>query len=139
MAGFTELIVTRIGDQRLAVPLGAVKKVLPATAPVRVPSPTPTPPRVTVDEAQLPVWFGAGLMGAARVVLEPSDQMLVLRGEQPVILWVSAVEEVVQAQLSVDKVPGGADELIAGWAQVEKRALPVLDVPRFLRSTHGAP
>lgn len=123
MSAFTELILARIGGDYLLMPLSAVDRVLPAVRPEG--NGPGRAPRVSVDAREFTVCFGAALLGAARVVVEPSDQMLLLRGPSPLVLWVSAVEELLQAQ--IQPLPDGGSSFLRGVVQVERRSIPVLD------------
>ncbi len=128
-SSFVELIVCRVDRDVLLVPLSEVARVVPAEAPVRAPGARARPPVVTLDGQPVQVWFGAAFFGASQVTLEPSDQMLVLRGTSPVVLWVSAVEEVLEVQPQPARPEDGP--LVAGWCPVEGRALPVLALDSF--------
>jgi len=130
MSTFPELILSRIGGQHLLVPLAAVEGVTPALRPSVAPG-EGQPPQVELKGRPLPVWFGAALLGSPKVVLEPSDQLLVLRGSSRVVLWVSAVEEILQTQVH----PGSADSApwLGGVAHLEWRSVPVLDVEVFFK------
>ncbi|MDQ3262931.1 MAG: chemotaxis protein CheW [Myxococcota bacterium] len=132
MSAFTELILARLGGDYLLVPLAAVDRVLPAVRPEA--SGPGRAPIVSVDAREFIVCFGAALLGAARVVVEPSDQMLLLRGPSPLVLWVSAVEELLQAQIQPLADPGSS--MLRGVVQVERRSIPVLD-PDALFHSHS--
>jgi hypothetical protein len=128
-----ELVQIRSGAWRLLVPMRHVDRVLGAALPAARPAPGGEGTLVVaIGRDLLPVLFAAALLGAEEVSLEPSDQMVLLRdGGRRALLWVQAVEEVVEF-LPVPPPPGPADlALVAAWSGAG-RPLAVLDVPRLL-------
>ena len=112
--------------------MSAVERVhgaaLPALQPRGGGPPTPV---VGVGGALVPVIFAAALLGAEEVSLQAADQLLLLRaGEDRVLLWVDAVEEVVEHAPVPAPSAGAAAGLACAWSGAE-RPLAVLDVPRL--------
>ncbi len=89
------LMVVRTATWRFAVPMSDVERVLAAAMPVGLPSASGTL-AVRLDDALVPVVFGASLFGADEVTLRAGDKMVVLASDAGrTILWVDAVEDVV--------------------------------------------
>lgn len=127
-----ELVAVRCGAWRLLVPMRHVARVLGAALPALAPG-GDAAPTVAVGSELLEVIFGEALLGAAEVALRGGDQMLLLEaGGRRALLWVSAVEEVVEHR-PVEPPAGAAAPagLLAGWSAAD-RPLAVLDVPRML-------
>ena len=107
-----------------------VERVHGAALPALLPGAGRPTPVVGVGGALVPVVFAAALLGAEEVPLRAADQMLLLRaGEDRVLLWVDAVEEVVE-HAPVPPPAAAATELACAWSGVE-RPLAVLDVARL--------
>ncbi len=127
-----ELVQVRAGPWRLLVPMRHVERVLPAAMPAARPSAAPAAPAVAVGDALVPVVFASALTGADEVKLAAEHQMLLLfDGDRRALLWVDAVEDVVE------HVPAAAPEsaepgaFAIGWSGAD-RPLAVVDVPRVL-------
>lgn len=116
------LMVVRTATWRFAVPMSDVERVLAAAMPVGLPSATGAL-AVRLDDALVPVVFGASLFGADEVTLRAGDKMVVLASDKGrTILWVDAVEDVVpfvpmpvgpSADLEWVSCVSGGDETLA--------------------------
>jgi chemotaxis signal transduction protein len=128
-----ELVLLRSGAWRFLVPMRHVERIYQAALPAALPSAgAPRHPRLALGDAMVPVLFGQVLLGAQEVVLGTEDKVVLLRedGGRRALLWVDAVEEIVEHR----PVSRGADEpldLVLGFSAWE-RPLAVLDVQRFL-------
>lgn len=141
-----ELVRVRAGTWHLLIPMRFVERVHGAALPAARPSASDrAAPVVAVGPDLVPVVFAEALLGAGQVEIAPEHQMLLLRaGERRALLWVDAVEEVVEPAPS--PAPPGQDAisgLVAGWSGAP-RPLAVLDVPRVVelataRAGEGAP
>lgn len=110
-----------------------VERVLGAALPAANPSAGgDAPPVVALGRSLVPVLFGAALLGAPEVTLRAEDQMVLLRhGERRVLLWVDAVEEVVEFAPVPPPATAGERSLAAAFSGAG-RPLAVLDVHRLL-------
>lgn len=127
-----ELVMLRSGSWRFLVPMRHVERIYDAALPAALPSAgAPRHPRLAVGGVLLPVLFCEALLGASQVTLGTEDKMVLLgQGGRRALLWVNAVEEIVEHRPVPDQA-GGPLELVAGFSGVD-RPLAVLDVPRFL-------
>ncbi len=127
-----ELVMLRSGSWRFFVPMRHVERIYDAALPAALPSAgAPRHPRVAIAGALLPVLFCEALLGASQVTLGTEDKMVLLgEGGRRALLWVNAVEEIVEHRPVSDRA-GGPLELVAGFSGTD-RPLAVLDVPRFL-------
>src|SRR5574342_709983 len=93
-----ELVQIRVGVWRMLLPLRFVERVLGAALPAASPSASgDAPPVLSIGGALVPVLFAEALLGAGEVRLGAEDQMILLRhGDRRALLWVHAVEEVVE-------------------------------------------
>jgi hypothetical protein len=128
-----ELIQLRAGAWRMLVPMRFVERVLGAALPAVRPSEDgASAPVVAIGQALVPVLFAEALLGATEVPLDASDQMVLLRqGARRALLWVDAVEEVVEAE-PVPAPPDAARRSFVAAFSGGARPLAVLDVPRLL-------
>ena len=128
-----ELVQVRAGGWRMLLPMRFVERVLGAALPAARPSPTgDAPPVVAVGAALVPVLFADALLGAEEVRLKAEDQMVLVRhGARQALLWVDAVEEVVEFA-PVPPPPGAAERSIVAAFSGAERPLAVLDVPALL-------
>lgn len=125
-----ELVQLRTGAWRLLLPLRFVERVLGAALPAV--SAGDAPPVVALGGDLVPVLFAEALLGAEEVRLRGEDQMILLRhADRRALLWVGAVEEVVEFA-PVPPPAGPARPLVAAFSGLE-RPLAVLDVPRLLQ------
>ncbi|BDG01090.1 chemotaxis protein CheW [Anaeromyxobacter oryzae] len=123
-----ELLVARVGPWRVLVPMRHVARVHAAALPAARLAGAPV---VAVDGAQWPVVFVASLLGADEVRLGASDQLVAVRGGgRCLMLWVNAVEDVVEHAPAPPAGDVAPPDLVAGYSG--PRALAVLDVPRLL-------
>lgn len=128
-----ELVLVRAGAWRMLLPMRFVERVLGAALPaVRPASTGDAAPVVAIGHALVPVIFASALLGAEEIQLAGQDQMVLLRhGGRRALLWVGAVEEVVE----FDPIPPPAgarqEQIIAAYSRAG-RPLAVLDVPRLL-------
>jgi hypothetical protein len=130
-----ELVRVRAGAWRLLVPMRRVERVLGAALPAPPPAAgAAAPPLLAVGGELVPVVFAEALIGAHEVQLAPEHQMLLVRdGARRALLWVDAVEDVVEHAPVAPPAPMAAapGDLVCGWSGTE-RSLPVLDVPSLL-------
>lgn len=125
----------RAGSWHMLVPMRFVERVLGAALPAASPSASgDAAPVVAIGRTLVPVLFADALLGAEEVRLGAEDQMVLLRhGGRRALLWVDAVEEVVEYS-PVPPPPGATERsIVAAFSGVE-RPLAVLDVPRLLES-----
>jgi hypothetical protein len=128
-----ELVQIRSGVWRMLLPMRFVERVLAAALPASRPAAGgDAPPVVAIGRALVPVLFADALLGAEEVRIGAEDQMVLLHhAGRRALLWVDAVEEVVEFS-PVPPPPGtGARAIVAGFSGGE-RPLAVLDVPRLL-------
>jgi hypothetical protein len=124
-----ELVQVRAGAWRMLLPMRFVERVLGAALPAVRPG---APPVVALGAALVPVLFADALLGAAEVGLDAEDQMVLLcHGARRALLWVDAVEEVVEFT-PVPPPPGSVERSIVAAFSGAARPLAVLDVPRLL-------
>lgn len=136
-----ELVLVRAGAWRFLVPMRHVERVHGAALPAARPSAGElAAPLVAVGPDLLPVVFAASLLGEGEVRLAASQQMVELgTGARRALLWVDAVEEVVEhSPVDPPASGGGPGGLVLAWSGVE-RPLAVLDVPRVLDLASGEP
>jgi len=129
-----ELIQVRTGAWRMLLPLRYVERVLGAALPAARPVTSgDSVPVVAVGRDLLPVIFAEALLGAEEVGLGAEDQMILLgHGGRRALLWVDAVEEVLEF-LPVPPPPGDAGGLAVAAYSGAGRPLAVLDVPLLLQ------
>jgi hypothetical protein len=110
-----------------------VERVLSVALPAVSPSGAgDAAPIVAIGRALVPVLFADALLGAEEVHLDARDQMVLLRhGDRRAILWVDAVEEVVE-YFPVPPPPGSGERSIVAAFSGAELPLAVLDVPRLL-------
>jgi len=127
-----DLVAVRSGAWRMLVPLRHVERVIPAAMPAARPSTEAARPVVAIGDELLPVVFAGALAGSDEVTLAGSHQMLLItdRGLRA-LLWVDAVEDIVQHAPATAPAGSSAEELVLAWSGAE-RTLAVLDVPRVL-------
>jgi chemotaxis signal transduction protein len=128
-----ELVQFRAGAWRMLLPMRFVERVLGAALPTVSPAPAgEVPPVIAIGRTLVPVLFAEALLGAQEVRLGAEDQMILLRhGERRALLWVGAVEEVVE--FAPVPPPSGAERgLVAAFSGAD-RPLAVLDVPHLLK------
>ncbi len=127
----------RAGPWRMLVPMRAVERVHGAALPARAPG--GGSPVVAIAGALVPVVFAEALLGGGEATLAAEHQMLLLAaGGRRALLWVHAVEDVVE-HAPVPAPPGvAAGPLVAAWSGAE-RPLAVLDVPRLVSLACAAP
>lgn len=128
-----ELVQVRAGAWRMLLPMRFVERVLGAALPAAHPSAGgDAPPFVALGPALVPVLFADALLGAGEVTLRAEDQMVLLRaGDRRALLWVDAVEEVVEFA-PVPPPPGSPDRSVVAAFSGAARPLAVLDVHRLL-------
>lgn len=114
------------------MPSRHVERVHPAALPAAAPSASGASlPFVSLGGDLVPVIFAGALLGAADARLAPHHKMVLLSEQQRrALLWVDAVEDVVEHS-PIDGPVSGREELVAGWSGGE-RTLAVLDVQRLL-------
>lgn len=124
-----ELVQIRAGAWRMLLPLRFVERVLGAALPAVRPDAHPV---VAVGPELVPVLFADALLGAPEVGIDAEDQMILLRaGARRALLWVDAVEEVVEFA-PVSPPPGSVERSIVAAFSGAARPLAVLDIPRLL-------
>jgi len=130
-----ELVMLRSGSWRFLVPMRHVERIYQAALPAALPSiGIPRHPRIAVAGTMLPVLFCEALLGASQVTLGTEDKMVLLGdGVRRALLWVNAVEEIVEHRPVASRTDGPLD-LVAGFSGTD-RPLAVLDVSRFLDLT----
>jgi chemotaxis signal transduction protein len=136
-----ELVRVRAGAWQLLVPMRYVERVHGAALPAARPAAgDAVPPVVDLGGDLVPVVFAAALLGAEEVRLAPEQQMVLLgAAARRALLWVDAVEEVVEHAPVDGPAPSSTPgALVAGWSH-DGRPLAVLDVPRVLELVSGAP
>jgi len=118
----------------MLLPLRFVERVLGAALPAVRPSASgDAPPVVAIGRALVPVLFAVALLGADEARLGSADQMVLLRhGDRRALLWVDAVEEVVEF-VPVPPPAGAVEERIVAGYSGGDRPLAVLDVPNLLQ------
>ena len=128
-----ELVQVRSGAWRMLLPMRFVERVLGAALPAARPSAgAESPPVVAIGPALVPVLFAEALFGAGEVRIGAEDQMVLLHPlGRRALLWVDAVEEVVEFSAVPSPPDAGARAVVAGFSGAE-RPLAVLDVPRLL-------
>jgi hypothetical protein len=132
LAAGEELVAVRAGPWRMLVPLRHVERVFGAAMPAARPATPSAAPVVAIGEALVPVVFAAALVGATDVSLAPEHQMVLLgAGGARAVLWVDAVEDVVEHVAAASPPREGPDALVAAWSGAD-RPLAVLDVPRLV-------
>jgi hypothetical protein len=109
-----------------------VERVLGAALPAVSLAPAgDVPPVVAIGRTLVPVLFAEALMGASELALGASDQMILLRhGDRRALLWVGAVEEVVE--FAPVPPPSGAERALVAAFSGAERPLAVLDIPHLL-------
>jgi hypothetical protein len=113
----------------MLLPMRFVERVLAAALPAVRPDAHPV---VAVGPALVPVLFADALLGAPEVGIDAEDQMVLLRdGGRRALLWVDAVEEVVEFA-PVPPPPGSVERSIVAAFSGVARPLAVLNVPRLL-------
>jgi hypothetical protein len=113
----------------MLLPMRFVERVLGAALPAARPD---APPVVAIGAALIPVLFADALLGEPEVGIDAEDQMVLLRdGTRRALLWVDAVEEVVE-YAPVPPPPGSPERSIVAAFSGAARPLAVLDVPRLL-------
>jgi len=129
-----ELVQVRTGAWRMLLPLRFVERVLGAALPaVRPSADGDASPVIALGRELLPVIFAEALLGAEEVRLGAEDQMVLLNhGGRRALLWVDAVEEVVEFA-PVPPPPGAAEGHVVAAYSGAARPLAVLDVPRLLQ------
>jgi chemotaxis signal transduction protein len=117
----------------MLLPLRFVERVLGAALPTVRPSTSgDAAPVVAVGDALVPVIFADALLGADEARLKAQDQMVLLRhGGRRALLWVDAVEEVVEFAPAPPPPGAGEERVVAGYSGGD-RPLAVLDVPTLL-------
>lgn len=127
-----ELLAVRTGEWRLLVPMRHVERVHPAALPAAVPSATGRlPPVVAVGDELVAVVFAGALFGAREARLAGAHKMVLLSdGRRRAILWVDAVEDVVEHTPAASPARR-PEEMVIGWSGGD-RTLAVLDVRRLL-------
>lgn len=142
LAAHEELVRVRCGAWQLLVPASYVERVHGAAMPAARPDTAGSaPPVVALGRELVPVVFAEALLGAGEVRLAADHQMILLRVKDArALLWVDAVEEVIEHAAMATPAEGGAlGDLVAAWSGAD-RPLPVLDIPRLLALvTAGAP
>lgn len=127
-----ELVQFRSGPWRMLLPMRFVERVLGAALPSVSPAANGAPPVVALGEALVPVLFAEALLGAEEVHLAAQDQMILLgHGGRRALLWVGAVEEVVEFD-PVSPPAGPQRPLVVAFSGAA-RPLAVLDVPGLLK------
>jgi hypothetical protein len=128
-----ELVQIRSGVWRMLLPMRFVERVLGAALPASRPAAGgDAAPVVAIGRTLVPVLFADALMGADEVRIGGEDQMILLRhGDRLALLWVDAVEEVVEYS-PVPPPPGSAPRALVTAFSGAERPLAVLDVPRLL-------
>lgn len=128
-----ELVQVRASAWRVLLPMRFVERVLGAALPaVRPMNGAHAPPVVALAGALVPVLFADALLGAEEVSIDAADQMVLLRrGDRRALLWVDAVEAVVEFS-PVPPPPGTAERSVVAAFSGGERPLAVLDVPRLL-------
>lgn len=127
----------RAGPWRMLVPLRAIERVHGAALPARAPG--GGAPVVSVEGALLPVVFAEALLGSPEATLAPDHQLLVLGdGDRRALLWVHAVEDVVEHAPASAPAGVAAAPLVAAWSGAEA-PLAVLDVARLVALACAAP
>lgn len=127
-----ELVRVRAGAWHLLVPMRFVERVHGAALPaVRPGAGGAAAPVVAIGPELVPLVFAEALLGATEVRLAGEHQMLrVAAGGRRALLWVDAVEDVVE-HAAVAAPDAGPRDLVAAWSGPD-RPLAVLDVPRLL-------
>lgn len=122
------LAIVAIGPWRMLLPLRFIERVLQAAMPVALPSGDgEAAAMVRLENALVPVVFGAGLLGAEDVALSTEAKMVLLKGEAGrAIFWVDAVEDVVPYQPFEGEVP--LPGFIRDWVQGFSEGYPALAV-----------
>ncbi|MGC4117131.1 MAG: chemotaxis protein CheW [Myxococcales bacterium] len=130
------LVQVRCGFWRVLVPLRQVERVLPAALPGALPSSAPGAlPVVNLAGEPLPLILGEVLLGAERVSLRQSDQMLCLTdGTRRALLWVSAAEDLIPWEPAPAPATG---EFLAGFHR--SAGVAVLDIFQLLDAVSAAP
>lgn len=128
-----ELLQVRAGGWRLLLPLRFVERVHGAALPAALPSTGGDAASVVaIGSTLVPVVFAEALLGADEVRLDAQDQMVLLReGDRRALLWVDAVEEVVEF-FPVPSPAGAAPNRVVAAFSGAERPLAVLDVPCLL-------
>ncbi|MGB8931525.1 MAG: chemotaxis protein CheW [Anaeromyxobacteraceae bacterium] len=123
----------RSGVWRMLLPMRFVERVLGAALPATRPAlGGQVAPVVAIGRALVPVLFADALLGAEEVRIGAEDQMILLcHGGRRALLWVDAVEEVVEFS-PVPPPPGTGTRAIVTAFSGAERPLAVLDVPRLL-------
>jgi hypothetical protein len=128
-----ELVQVRSGAWRMLLPMRFVERVLGAALPAARPSTGgESTPVVAIGPILVPVLFADALFGAEEVRIGAEDQMVLLlhRGRRA-LLWVDAVEEVVEFS-AVPSPPDACARAVVAAFSGTGRPLAVLDVPRLL-------
>lgn len=122
----------RVGAWRLLVQTRHVERVHLAAHPAAVPSAAGSAtPVVALGDDRVPVVFAGALLGETEVRVAADHKMLLLTdGRRRLLLWVDAVEDVVE-QVPVSGRARPGEELVLGWSG-GGRTLAVLDVERLL-------
>ncbi len=127
-----ELVTIRAATWRLLVPLRHVERVLGAAMPAARAGVVPGNPVVAVGGELLPVVFAGALVGAEEITLRGAHQMVLLAsGGRRALLWVDAVEDLVEHTPVPEPPSGVGGDLVLAWSGAE-RPLAVLDVARVL-------
>lgn len=129
--GIEQLLIGRIGEQRYALPLRAVERILPMAAL----TPTPgAPPQIVgvlqVHSAILPVVDLHFCLGLPRPAFQPGQHLVVIAVGSRFLLWMDQVERIASVeQRDIDLIDlGGGAGPVAHMARLNGAIIPVLSV-----------
>lgn len=136
-------VVFRVAERRYALPLNAVERVEQAAAPLPLPgAPAGAAGILTLHGRILPLADARHSLDLPPRAMIPADQMLVVADTLPFLLWVDAVETVLEtspAQITpVEQVcPGGARHGVLGILEDPIGDLILMCIPKAFVQPEG--
>ncbi|MDB5077986.1 MAG: chemotaxis protein CheW [Chloroflexi bacterium] len=128
------LLIGRIGDRRVALPVSGVQRVLPMAKLTKVPGmPQGIAGVLNLQGTNLPVVDPRSIFGLPACLEDPGQSLVLVLAIAPFLFWLDAVEQIVSAQLR--EVPPGAVVMQRAFTpflvSVDGETIPVLSVQEF--------
>jgi purine-binding chemotaxis protein CheW len=128
-AAGSAVLLVRLGERQYGVPLASVERVLPMAYVMPLPDPGEGLMGVLNLHGQvIPVIDPRPRLGVARPLVCAEQRLVLLRSDEPFLLWVDDVEEVVSVhedELTAVPAPQ-ASPIVPSVLRLDQRLVPIL-------------